>query len=282
MNEPKIPRQINKWLCHKLECFADYIDAYTRKNSRCCYMDLFAGCGSCTCKGTDCLVDGSELRALKTKNRFAKFIFVVKNPRDAESLKRLTNPLNADNSVAIVAGNCISDRVMRQALDLIPRSTASIALVDPPGYRGFRWSMIRKLAAHGSDWQGHKMDLLIIFPLEMALLRNLSRPECEASINRFYGNQKWQQVRQKRQDGRILLDEARKQLVKLFKTGLKGLGYRYVEDLKPALFSKPPYYHLIWASDSNSQVKKLTDIWGKARYLPCELFHSEKRANVNE
>lgn len=269
----QIPRQINKWLCHKLECFTDYIETYTKQNGSHCYLELFAGCGSCTCKGTDCLVDGSELRALKTKNRFAKCIFIVKNPQDAENLKRLSAPLRVDNTAAIIVGNCIREKVMRQVFDLIPRSAASLVFIDPLGYRRLRWSVVKNLASHGSDWRGHKIDMLIILPLEMALLRNLTRPECEASINRLYGNQKWQSVRQKRQDGKILLDEARKQLVKLFKMGLKGLGYRYVEDLRPALFSNPPYYHLIWASDSNSRVKELAGIWGKPRYLPCELFH---------
>ncbi len=277
MNEPRkqIPRQISKWLCHKLECFSDYIDAF--ENTRCCYLELFAGCGSCTCRGTDCIVDGSELRALKTKNRFAKCIFIIKDTQDAKNLEKLTAPLNADNSVAIVTGNCITEEVMRQAFDLIPRSAASFALIDPPGYNRLRWSTIRKLAAHGIDWRGHKMELLIIFPLEMALLRNLARPECESSINRLYGNQKWQQIREKRLDGKIGHDKARKQLMDLFKSGLKSLGYRYVEDLRPAYFSNPPYYHLVWASDSSSRIKELADAWGKERYLPCELFSNEKR-----
>ncbi len=264
--------QISKWLCHKLECFADYIDAF--ENAGYYYLELFAGCGSCTCKGTDCIVDGSELRALKTRSRFAKYIFVVKDTQDAKNLEKITAPLNTDNSVAIVTGNFIRDRIMRQAFNLIPRSAASFALIDPPGYARLRWSTIRKLAAHGIDWKGHKIELLIIFPLEMALLRNLTRLECEASINRLYGNQKWQQVRQKRLDGNIGLDKAREQLVDLFKSGLKSLGYRYVEDLKPAQFSNPPYYHLIRASDTSSRIKELANAWGRERYLPCELFHS--------
>ncbi len=276
MNEPniagKIPRQISKWVCHKLECFSDYIEAYTRTlgNSGCCYLELFASCGSCTCKGTDCHVDGSELRALKTK--FTKSIFVVKDYQDAENLKRLVAPFSTDNT--IITGNLISDKVMRRAFDLIPRSSCSFALIDPPGYRRLRWSTIKKLALHGSDWKGHKIELLIILPLEMALLRNLARPECEASINRLFGNQKWQLIRQERLEGKIEADEARKKLVALFKAGLKSLGYRYVEDLSPARFTNPPYYHLIWASDRASRAKMLANAWGKERYLPCELFHS--------
>jgi len=278
----KIPRQIRKWTCHKLECFTDYIEAYTGTlpNIRCCYLDLFAGCGRCTCKGTDCIIDDSEIRALKTK--FAKCIFVVRNPQDAENLKKLTTPLATDNAVEIITGNCISEKVMRHAFDLIPRSTASLAFVDPPGYHRLRWSTIKKLATHGSDWRGHKIDLLIIFPLEMALLRNLTRPECEASITRLFGNSKWQQIKQKKLDGKIELNKVRQKLVALFKTGLKGLGYRYVEDFRPAHFTNPPYYHLIWASDTGSRIKMLEAAWGKPRYLPCELFHNEKKGNPDE
>ena len=62
-----IPKQIRKWTCHKLECFADYIvtHAKNRDNNECYYLELYAGCGQCTCKGTDCLIDDSPLRALK-------------------------------------------------------------------------------------------------------------------------------------------------------------------------------------------------------------------------
>ncbi len=277
MNEPRkqIPRQISKWLCHKLECFSDYINSL--KNTGCCYLELFASYGTCTCKGTDCIIDGAELRVLKAKDRFTKCIFVVKDTQYAEDLKKHIASLNTDNRVAIVNGNCIREKVILQALDFIPRSAASFALIDPPGYNRLRWSTIKKLTNHGIDWRGHRMELLIIFPLEMALLRNLSRPECEASINRLYGNQKWQQVRQKMLEGKIGQDKARNQLVDLFKSGLKSLGYRYVEDLKPAQFSNPPYYHIIWASDTSSRVKELANAWGKPRYLPCELFHNEKK-----
>ena len=40
----KIPKEIRKWTCHKLECFADYIEDYTKtlKNTDCCYLELYA------------------------------------------------------------------------------------------------------------------------------------------------------------------------------------------------------------------------------------------------
>jgi len=270
MNKPK---QIRKWLCHELECFADYIEAYTLAlgNKRCYYLEMYAGCGQCTCKGTDCIIYDSSLRALGTK--FARYIFIVSDSQDAAGLKQLTASYDTAN---IITGNPVSDKVLQQVFDFIPRSTASFAFIAPPGYRRLRWSMIKKLVAHGRDWQGHKMELLILFPLEMALLRNLTRPECQASITRLYGNQKWQVIKQKRLEGKIEPDKMRRQLVELFKTGLKGLGYKYVEDFKPASLSNPPFYHVIWASDTDRRAKMLSDAWGKERYLPCELLYTRK------
>ena len=269
MNERIVhtPRIINKWLCHKLECFGDFINSYSTDEPR-FYLELFAGYGIYTCKDTNCLVDGSELRALK--DGFLKCIFLVNDVQDASSLKKLTTQIKAES--AVIIGNCINDKTLLQAFNLIPRSGSSFAFINPPGYNRLRWKTIEKLAAHGTDWQGHMMDLLIVFPLEMALLRNLSRPDCEASINRLYGNREWQQVRQKMLDNKIGHNEARQKLVSLYKEGLKNLGYRYIEDLKPARFSNPPNYHLFWASDTRNRLQELTDIWSKPRYLPCELF----------
>jgi three-Cys-motif partner protein len=270
-----MPKQIRKWTCYKLECFTDYIEAYaeTLGKNKCCYLELYAGCGNCICYGTDCIIEDSALRALATKTKFAKYIFVVNDSQDADGLKQL---IASHDTADIITGNCINETVLQQVFDLIPRSASSLALIDPPGYRKIRWSTIKKLAAHGSDWQGHKMDLLILFPLEMALLRNLTRPECHASITRLFGNHKWQESKQKRLEGKIELDEMRRQLVKLFKAGLKGLGYKYVEDVKPACLSNPPFYHVIWASDRGSCAEMLKEAWNKQRYLPCELLYASR------
>jgi len=281
MNQPnksgKTPRQIRKWTCHKLECFAEYIEAYTKTldNDQCYYLELYAGCGNCIGKGTDCIIEDSALRALGTENKFAKYILITRDSQDAENLKQLTAPHDTAD-IKIITGNPVNEKVLQQAFDLIPRSASSFALIDPPGYRKLRWSTIKKLGAHGSDWRGHKIDLLIILPLEMALLRNLTRPECQVSITRLYGNRKWEEIKQKKLEGKIGPDEMRRRLVKLFKAGLKGLGYKHVEDFKPASPSHQPFYHVILASDSKRETKMISDVWGRARYLPCELLYPKK------
>ena len=116
----------------------------------------------------------------------------------------------------------------------------------------------------------------------MALLRNLVRPECEASITRLYRNQQWQEIKKDRLDGKIGLSQVRRRLVELFKVGLKGLGYKHVIDFKPSRLSKTPVYHIILAGDSDSGVNILEDAWGKERYLPCELLYSTKEPMQDE
>ena len=119
------------------------------------YLELFAVGGIYTCKDTECLIDGSELRALK--DNFEKCIFIVNDVKGARNLKKLIAPIKAEGTIVI--GNCINDKTLRLAFNLIPRSGSSLAFIDPPGYSKLRWSTMKKLASHGMDWEGHKMDL---------------------------------------------------------------------------------------------------------------------------
>jgi three-Cys-motif partner protein len=276
MDEPNRPgiKNIRRWACHKFECFTDYVAAYTKSlGNDFYYLEPYAGCGQYSCNTADCRIDDSAIRALR--ERFARYLFVVETDQDAALLKELAFAKNG-HDLEIISGNCNNINVIRRLLDFIPRSASSFAFIDPPGYRTLRWKTIERLARHGTDWKGKKMDLLIVFPMEMALLRNLTRPECEASINRLYGSRKWQAIRQEKQEGNIEPGKVRQRLVTLFKDSLKGLGYRYVTDFKPVSFSRTPFYHLIWASDRDSGVGLLEEAWGKPRYLPCELLYQPR------
>jgi three-Cys-motif partner protein len=267
------PRQVRKWSCHKLECLADFIEIFTAAiPDGYHYLETYAGCGRCTCAGTGCIVEDSSLRALQN-NGFAGYILITGDGPDASCLTRLTASYD---TASVIAGNPVNERVLQQAFDLIPRSASSLAVIDPGGYIRLRWSTIKKLAAHGRDWKDHKTELLIVFPLEMSLLRNITRPECALSVTRLYGHQRWQRIKQDRLEEKITLDEARQQLVALYKEGLKELGYRNVADFKPPFFTRLSPYHIISASDSNNRVKMLEEAWGKSRYLPCELLYSRK------
>jgi three-Cys-motif partner protein len=276
MNNSKVPhkepRQLKKWACHKFECIGEYIKGYVTEliEPDSYFMELFPGDYSVDCQTGECPVNNPRLSVLRIRPGFIQYILLAKDHDAAEALNNSVRTCGDD--ISIISGSIINNQVIKQFFDLVPRSASSIILIDPSGYRKLRWTTIKKLATHGTNWQGHKPELLIIFPLEMALARNLTRPQCQASIIRFYGNSKWFEIRQKALEKKIGPDEIRQRLVKLYKAGLKNLGYRYVVNQVPPRFSNPPFYNVIWASDKDNQREMLKKVWTKPRYLPCELF----------
>ena len=266
------PRRLKKWACHKFECIGEYAQGYVTalKEPGPYFMELFPGDNGVDCQTGECPIDNPKLGVLRIKPGFVQYILLAKDHDSADALKNSIR--TCGDNISIISGSIINNQVIKQLFDLVPRSASSFILIDPPGYRKLRWTTIKKLATHGTNWRGHKPELLIIFPLEMALARNLTRPQCQASIIRFYGNNKWLEIRQQALEKKIDPDEIRQRLVKLYKAGLKNLGYRYVVNQVPPRFSNPPFYNVIWASDKDDRRGMLKKVWTKPRYLPCELF----------
>jgi three-Cys-motif partner protein len=268
------PQQASKWTCHKLECMADFVEMVSAGagDPGCC-VELFASPRGHSCRAASCeQSESGKPVSLSLKQKFSRRIYMARNEADAGKLAEAV-AVPGSELAKIITGNTCHESVMRQLFDAIPRSTTSLVIIDPPGYSALRWSVIKKLALHGVDWKGHKMDLLILFPLEMALMRNLTRTECENSINRLYGGDSWMVARIEKMMSKPDLNLIRRDLVRIFKENLKGLGYKHVEDAEPARFSNPPYYHVIWASDRASRANELKEAWGRERFLPCEMFH---------
>jgi three-Cys-motif partner protein len=220
----------------------------------------------------DCTLEGSGLRALKSRTSFLHYGFLSGNKVLQKSLEAAIEPYKNSKKLDIFLGNPNKEKSLLRLLDCVPRSSTSLVFIDPGGYSRLNWATLEKIASHGKNWQGEKMELLIIFPLEMALMRNLMRPECEASLTRFYGNQCWEDIKRQKKINKLNAEETKYKLVDLFKTGLHDLGYRYVEDFKPASPTHDPYYHLIFAGDRAGRLKQIKDAWGKPRFLRCELL----------
>jgi three-Cys-motif partner protein len=274
----RAPGQIHKWTCHKLESFSDFMDSYSRTTRKAdyCYLELFAGSNMNPCSGVDCSIEDTVSRVLKSRAKFSHYAFLSRNRLLAQNLKKQIPGDKGAANIEIIAGNPNHEKSLRRFLDNVPRSASALAFIDPGGYRRLRWSVLENLAAHGKNWQGDKVDLLIVFPLEMALVRNLMRPECEKSITTFYGNQEWEEIKRQKLVKKMKPDEVKKRLVEIFKNGLVNLGYRFVEDYKPASPTHDPYYHLIYASDKASRLRQIKEAWGKTRFLRCELLYNIK------
>ena len=268
----KTPGQIRKWTCHKLESFSVFMDSFarsTRKNAY-CYLELFAGPGSLPCSDMNCRLESSAVRILKTRANFARYVFLTSTKSTADNLKTsVTNLRKSD--LQILVGNPNNIKTLERLIDQIPRSASSLAFIDPGGYRRLNWKTLERLSELGKNRRGEKTELLIIFPLEMALLRNMVRPECAESVSRFYGNRRWEELKNLKENNRS--EDIKTRLIELFKNGLSDLGYKFIEDFKPAAATHDPYYHLIYAGDNISRLKQLKNSWGKSRYLRCELLY---------
>jgi hypothetical protein len=114
--------------------------------------------------------------------------------------------------------------------------------------------------------------MLLVLPLEMSLIRNLGRLDCQDSISRFFGHDKWIDIRQDWYTKRINTEEARKRLLRLYLAGFKDMGYKHVVHKEPANAGSPARYQLAVVSDRINFKNILDTIWDKERFLSCELF----------
>jgi three-Cys-motif partner protein len=261
-----------------MESFSEFIDSYLKPTRRTpfCYLELFAGNSSYPCNGTDCQLEGTALRALKSRAVFNRFGFLTRSKSVADNLRSSLGSEEYFNKVNVIIGNPNNDKSLLQLLNTVPRASSAFAFIDPGGYRQLNWSTLEKLASYGKNFQGEKIEILLIFPLEMGLLRNLMRQDCEISLSRFYGNHQWEDIKRQNKIGKIQSEDIKYKLIEIFKNGLRNLGYHYVEDFKPSSPTYNPYYHLIYAGDNCSRLKQMQDAWGKPRFLRCELLYGIK------
>ena len=268
MKAARQTRMVSRTVCNKLDCLGDFLSGYVKniRNRECCYLEFFAGPTEVICRQTGVSVPGLSRRAIGVQPSFDHYV-LVEQPGGGEQ-----KSLPASRDLSIVRGNIILNQTLHQVFDIIPRSNSILAIIDPPGYRPLRWSTMKKLIGYGTDWQGYRMDLLLLLPVETALLNNLRRPECRPSITRFFGSSAWLAVYEGLENGRLDAGPAREMLVKIYCDNFKQTGYRYVESHNPFAAGHRSAYYIIWASDRESRLKNIRKIWASPRFLPGELF----------
>ena len=253
------------WECHKLQGLSEFLELHTRPVREDSFLLVPFFMRTPYCRDVACDIESPTRRIVKA--RFSRFIFVAGDDGELGEIKRETS---GTTTVEIVNGNINTQKTLRAVFDNLPRSSSCFALIDPGGYKRLRWSTVKKLANYGRDWEGHKTELLIFLPLEMALLRNLTRQECQKSLDRFFGDQEWHEIKEKRLRGEFDFEKTRKTVLDLYLKNLKSLGYRFIEAYQP---SGRAFYQVLSASDRQNQLNCIKAAWGRPRYLPCELFY---------
>jgi three-Cys-motif partner protein len=217
-----ITPQIGAWGEEKYRLVSTYagIFATSMKRKWECrvYIDLFAGSGRSSIRGTKRIVPASPLLALNLPDRFDKYVFCDINEVKIEALKQRVSRDYPEANVEYVSGD--ANDSMTKILDKIPKHRVgfrvlAFCFVDPFRLENLAFDTIRKLAIR-------YMDFLVLIPSGMDANRNESRYTAakNKTVDRFLGTPTWRgdwrTARSNRQSfGDFLTDAFGKQMTQL-------------------------------------------------------------------
>lgn len=236
-------RCVGDWSKEKHFYLEKYIDIFTasmRKKWFLVYIDLFCGPGKCMVRESRVEIDGSPLIAVKSKYSFHKYYFVDLNLSAIDSLqKRCKNSL--ENDKIIFVNNDCNKAIETIARD-IKSNMLSLAFIDPTGLNA-KYDLLKELA-------GKRTDLIINFPLGMAIKRNMKQSFGieESAMDEFVGDKGWKNCSNENE------------FVKYYENRIRELGYTYIEPGRMIRNNKNvPMYYLLFATKS----KRAAEFWNK-------------------
>jgi three-Cys-motif partner protein len=222
----------------------------TRRAGERYYVDLFAGSGQDRLRGTDRVIDGSPIVAIKAgPPAFTHLFWVDADPLNARSVQAHVRDYPT-RGITVLSGD--ANEKVDDVLRVLPRRFPVFAFLDPRGAE-LRWRTVEKLARHKSAGQT-KIELFILFAYNQGLVRLMPRDPAlmvnEAALDRVMPSAPgWRTVYEKHTGGANPA-EIRREMLDEYVQGLRDLGYRYVPP--PRLIATPtnhPLYFMIFASD---------------------------------
>jgi three-Cys-motif partner protein len=240
----------------KLAIVGDYLKRFAIASQRApdrIYIDGLAASGTGIDPRTGATYDGSAKLPFGADPRFTEVYLIEKDPRLADELQKIAaeNPeakvLNKDVNIAIP-----------ELLVGMNRYAPTFAFLDPEGTE-LHWRTVDALARHKAPGKT-KVELLILFPLQMCILRLLNfktgkvPPGHVKKLEAMLGAESpWREIWQRRLIGEITTaDQTRAAFLDAYCHQLKGLGYRHVLAREVAGDSGRPLYYLVFASDHDA------------------------------
>jgi three-Cys-motif partner protein len=271
----RIPKPVGFWTARKLEYLDHYLQAYrnvTKTAFQAHYIDLFAGCGDCVLKATGWPVEGLPWRALRAIPAFTRYFFVEKDPDLATHLRNRISEAGIKNAEVFV-GDC-NGPLLGELLSSVPRHALSFAFLDPSGLQ-LHWSTVERLASHRlGRW---KMELLILYPYDMVIKRWINQPGFANALTASHGGEGWREAQSESERLQEDSHARHRRFVDLYKSELKDLGYRYVDDYGPMGYGKRAYYDVVFASDQPIGQKIMRAVWSRDRLIPGGLGYQPVR-----
>jgi three-Cys-motif partner protein len=182
--------------------------------------------------------------------------------KDKDRYEHLKEMVGQYSNVKTYQGDCnavIPNQVLRP--DGMSQQAASFAFLDPPGLN-LSWSTVVSLSQYRYDPRNHrKVELLILYPFDMAIDRQLALTTSAARLDEYYGGREW---RDELSQSRVLGEDVtarRKRFVDLYVNKLKGLSYQYVVPFGPLGYKHRALYHFIFATDADPGDKIMKHVW---------------------
>jgi three-Cys-motif partner protein len=261
--------EIGDWSELKLRILTKYAAAYTRilrsKRLHPIYIDGFAGAGEHISRGSQELVPGSPINALRIEPPFEKIHLVDLKPERIENLERLAA---GDRRVKLYTGDA-NAILLNQVLPSIKYEAYERALcvLDPYGLN-LDWK-IMSLAG-----QSKTIEIFLNFPV-MDMNRNVlwrsgdAPPGNIARMNSFWGDESWRDVAYSTEMN--LFKEPEKQSNEAIASGFrerlkKVAGFQYVPEPSPMRNSNGAVvYYLFFAAQKPEGANIVTDILDRYR-----------------
>lgn len=226
------------WILCKHYYLERYLDLFVRAMSKnwggnINYIDLFAGPGKCRIRESGEETEGSPLIALKYN--FARYIFVDVIKSNIEILAKRCESRIDLNKISFITGDC--NKSIENIKQIIPEHSLNVALVDPFGLN-FDFESYEKLT------NVRKIDLIINFPIGMAIKRNYLKSDHE-KLDRFLGGIDWKKG---------TINNPTKYFIDYFKGNLEKIGYQIPKEFDPygeiviKNLKEIPLYDLLFAS----------------------------------
>jgi three-Cys-motif partner protein len=272
-----LTRPIGIWSLEKLATLLLYFRAFTSACAKAGgghYVDGMAGPGVCRLRETrpgPYLAWGSPLLALRSQPEFQQCTFLEVDHRKVEALRTRTA---AYGERAIVCQGDVNSDLGRLLGDQVPPRAPCFCFLDPQGIE-LSFETISAVAC--TRGRRRKPELLVLFPLRMALLRllTLSRPvgaELEERLHRAFGGREWLKIYNARREGQITATCARTEYLKLYCDKVRALGYAWVQS-KAIVAPRAPgmrrqeMYHLIFATDHPAGQEIMRDVFQRPYVL---------------
>jgi len=275
---PQIPQPIRKWTALKLEYLDAYLQGYaqaTKSWGERYYIDAFAGSGDCILADNQMPVLGSPWRALQAIPAFSAYYFVEKNREAADHLRRRIEEVGVGNAL-IFTGDC-NQVIPAHILPAMSKRAPSFAFLDPYGLQ-LNWETVVRLAQHRSEAL-YKMELLLLYPYDMAINRAFSSQQSYPALDRFYGDRRiWREQLDVSLSRKETAAQRRERFLRLYQDRLHALGYTFVDSFGPLYGGHRAKYHVIFAGDNAVGAKIMRHVWSHPRAIPGELgFHPIRR-----